>query len=282
MKNQKQPLYLAIYSDIREKTAKNTYTDGDYLPSERKLCDEYGVERATVRHALGLLAEKGIIEKVPGAGSKATARFSKEQNPSKIKNIVFVLPKGIDRITSPFISSVFYNFEKECRVNGFSLFYMNISSEDSAELEKFADSSEMAVFFGSFGKSIRDAADKLGLKYIIVSDFTPESISVVVDNITGISLAVGYLKSLGHRQIAFINGNSSRYNDAERYRGFISSMYREKLTVSEDLVMECAGTSDSGYECAMRLRNETDKFTALVAANDMIALGAMRRLAHSD
>ena len=44
MKNQKQPLYLAIYSDIREKIAKNTYTDGDYLPSERKLCDEYGVE----------------------------------------------------------------------------------------------------------------------------------------------------------------------------------------------------------------------------------------------
>ena len=35
MKNQKQPLYLAIYSDIREKIAKNTYTDGDYLPSER-------------------------------------------------------------------------------------------------------------------------------------------------------------------------------------------------------------------------------------------------------
>ena len=156
------------------------------------------------------------------------------------------------------------------------MFCMNKSSEDSAELEKFADSSEIAFFFGSFGKSIRDAADKLGLKYIIVSDFTPESISVVVDNITGISLAVGYLKSLGHRQIAFINGNSSRYNDAERYRGFISSMYREKLTVSEDLVMECAGTSDSGYECAMRLRNETDKFTALVAANDMIALGAMK------
>lgn len=43
---------------------------GALLPSEMQLVDEHGVARGTVRAALGLLVDEGVIEVVPGIGRR--------------------------------------------------------------------------------------------------------------------------------------------------------------------------------------------------------------------
>lgn len=276
MDKRRQPKYQRIYSDIKNKISEKIYPQGCFLPSERSMCEEYSVERVTVRHALDLLVNEGIVEKVPGSGSRVAQQSKMIYTVTEGKNIAFVLPKGIDKITSPYISEVFYNFEKECRKHGFNLLYTNIRTDDTVTLESIAKSSEITVFFGCVGKQIIEYAKKLRLKYVLVSDTDSESISVVIDNISGISNAVRYLKSLGHKNIAFINGKSSHYNDSERYRGFVSSMFGESLPVNDSLMRECKGTFDSGYQCSIELCRDNCEFTALVAANDMIAFGAMK------
>ncbi|MBB3035985.1 GntR family transcriptional regulator [Hoyosella altamirensis] len=47
---------------------------GDMLPSERKLVDEYGVSRITVREAVGQLVADGVLERVPGKGTFVARR----------------------------------------------------------------------------------------------------------------------------------------------------------------------------------------------------------------
>lgn len=65
----KTPLYHQmseqIYSDIESRRLK----PGDPLPSERELCETYGVSRGTVRQAIQALANLGYITRKQGKGT---------------------------------------------------------------------------------------------------------------------------------------------------------------------------------------------------------------------
>ena len=64
-----QPLYLRVYRLIADEIASGNLGPGDRLPSERDLTERLGVSRATVRRALGELAEDGLVEASAGRGS---------------------------------------------------------------------------------------------------------------------------------------------------------------------------------------------------------------------
>ncbi len=57
-----QPLYHRVYREIAKEIENGALLPGDRLPSERWLCDELGVSRATVRRALEELAADGMVE----------------------------------------------------------------------------------------------------------------------------------------------------------------------------------------------------------------------------
>ncbi|MEG3309371.1 trehalose operon repressor [Streptococcus suis] len=61
--------YQEIYNDLKEKIRTNEYTAGTLLPTEQQLQEIYGVSRDTVRKALAILTEGGLIQKVQGRGS---------------------------------------------------------------------------------------------------------------------------------------------------------------------------------------------------------------------
>lgn len=64
-----QALYRQIAESIAAQIRAGDLQIGDRLPSERQLADELGVSRVTVRQALSLLEEQGLIERLPGIGS---------------------------------------------------------------------------------------------------------------------------------------------------------------------------------------------------------------------
>ncbi len=64
-----QPLYLRVYRIVADQIASGVLAGGDRLPAERALCEQLGVSRATVRRALGELADDGLIESSIGRGS---------------------------------------------------------------------------------------------------------------------------------------------------------------------------------------------------------------------
>ncbi len=69
MSEHKHSVYRNISLDLTEKIRSGVYMSGEKLPPERVLMELYGVERTTVRRAVELLCEKGLIVKRSGLGS---------------------------------------------------------------------------------------------------------------------------------------------------------------------------------------------------------------------
>jgi len=61
--------YIKVQKELRKKIVKGLYTDGDLLPSENKLSEQYGLSRMTIRHALKDLENEGLIYRKQGKGS---------------------------------------------------------------------------------------------------------------------------------------------------------------------------------------------------------------------
>jgi LacI family transcriptional regulator len=103
--------------------------------------------------------------------------------------------------------------------------------------------------------------------------------AVSVDNERGIGLSVAHLASLGHRRIAHVAGPQDISTGLSRYRGFAAAMAQHGLPVDPDLVVFAAGyTIEEGERCCRTLLKADGGCTAVVAANDMLAVGCYAAL----
>lgn len=62
------PLYLQLKAAIASRIAHGELHPHDKLPSERELCRDFGVSRMTVRQALSILTQEGLVYTQPGKG----------------------------------------------------------------------------------------------------------------------------------------------------------------------------------------------------------------------
>lgn len=65
----KIPLYYQLENILREKILSGEFAQGEQLPTENELIEEYGVSRITVRQALASLASEGLVERIQGRGT---------------------------------------------------------------------------------------------------------------------------------------------------------------------------------------------------------------------
>src|SRR5580700_3953897 len=98
--------------------------------------------------------------------------------------------------------------------------------------------------------------------------------SVSVDNEQGVRAAVAHLVSLGHTRIGHIAGPQNVSTGAARLRGYQEAMRSHGLAVNDDeIVYATAYTVEDGLRCGRELLEAADDLTAVVAANDMLAVG---------
>ena len=62
------PIWKSIAATLSDEIAAGQYKAGDKLPTEAQLASRFGVNRHTVRHALGALADDGVVHSRRGAG----------------------------------------------------------------------------------------------------------------------------------------------------------------------------------------------------------------------
>lgn len=104
---------------------------------------------------------------------------------------------------------------------------------------------------------------------------SPIKNSVVPDDHHGATLAVGHLVSLGHRRIAIINGPENWHNSRARFVGYRDELQRHNLAFDPDLVQPGDWEIESGYAATQHLLKLALPPTAVFAANDLMALGAI-------
>jgi DNA-binding LacI/PurR family transcriptional regulator len=105
--------------------------------------------------------------------------------------------------------------------------------------------------------------------------------SVVLDHARAAELALGHLHSLGHRSIAFMRGqpfssdSDDRWNHMAAVAQKLGIEVRPELTVSLDRDMT---SPELGYPVVQQLLAANRPFTAVVAFNDISAIGTIRAL----
>src|SRR6516165_3150406 len=98
--------------------------------------------------------------------------------------------------------------------------------------------------------------------------------SVSVDNEQGARASVAHLASLGHTRIGHIAGPQEISTGVARLRGFLDGMRAHGLTADESQVVYATGyTIEEGLRCGRELLEAHGELTAIVAANDMLAVG---------
>jgi LacI family transcriptional regulator len=99
------------------------------------------------------------------------------------------------------------------------------------------------------------------------------------DDRQGVELCVHHLLTLGHRDIVHLAGPDNTSTGRGRAAAFRQAMWSHQLS-TDPLIVECAAyTEEAGRAAAGRVLDSGRPFTAVVAANDLLALGAMGELA---
>jgi LacI family transcriptional regulator len=102
---------------------------------------------------------------------------------------------------------------------------------------------------------------------------------VSVDNAAGIAGMIAALVGLGHRRVAFLAGPRSLFVARERLAGYRRGLEEAGIAFDDRLVVHTTFDREGGALGVDTLRAAGTPFTAIASANDLLALGALRRLA---
>lgn len=101
---------------------------------------------------------------------------------------------------------------------------------------------------------------------------------VDINNISAISEIVNHLTKLGHRHIGIITGGDNIQNSVERITGYEKALNENNIEFNPEYVIEGDFTEKTAYEQINKLVSENLTMTALVACNDLMAVGAIRAI----
>lgn len=107
------------------------------------------------------------------------------------------------------------------------------------------------------------------------------TVSIELDHGEAALLALEHLKSLGHRRIAFIKGQTFSSDSKQRWQAIVDTARDLDLTIDPQLVTELRGAEPGpgpGFEVTQGLLQTKRPFSAIFAFNDTTAIGAILAL----
>ncbi len=195
-------------------------------------------------------------------------------------------------ITDPYFAEVVRGVEDAASVGGFLV--VTCSSDRIAEREHsyvrllrsmrastliFAGSGlDDPVLNAGIAKHLA-AMRAYGAAVIHLSPHAAGEADIGVDNAAGIATMVEALVALGHRRIAFLAGPTSLYVSHQRLEGYRRGLDAAGIAYDDRLVVRTGFNREAGALGIDALLAAEVPFTAVFGANDLLALGALQRLA---
>lgn len=103
-------IYIEVKNDLLHKITEGQYKSGERIPSERTLCDLYGVSRMTARQAITQLVNEGILYRETGKGTYVSTKQFAQKN---VKSFTETLKEqGFDPSTQVLEFSIVYHLKE--------------------------------------------------------------------------------------------------------------------------------------------------------------------------
>lgn len=280
-----QTKYQALINYIQEQIASNQLCPGDKLPSENVLSERFGISRQTVRKAIGMLEEDGIVRRIKGSGTYLS--YDRRENLEQ-RNSIAVVTTYVESYIFP---KTIQGIEKVLFDSGYSVqisFTNNTLEREKSILEDLLSRDDVAGVIVEGTKSglpnpniplyRRLLAKKVPVLFI--NTYYPELDvpHVSLDDVAAAKKAVQYLIAHGHRDIGAI----LKLDDGQgrqRYLGYLSAMYEAGLSVTDSrMVWIDTDESKQLAYCTDKILNRVESCTALLCYNDQIAFQLIRIL----
>ena len=262
-----------------------------------------GVSRATVSYVVNGLADgevsissetrRRVLEAVEGLGYEPDARAQALRSGST-QTIGFILPD----IHNPHFWETADGVEQELRASGYHLLLSSADLNPEYGEEIFQVLSRRRIdglilmgasFLQSEGTQ-KTLAQLLKRRFPIAKIGEHPTIDCVASNYQAATReAIAYLLSLQHRRIGFIYGVRPPSDDLrttdlsvdfaggiDRLMAYQDCLRTASLPVDPALIITCGATIEDGYHAALQLLKLPVRPTALLAINDLLAIGALR------
>lgn len=253
-------LYETIYDGLLRQIREGRFPKGVRLPSEKELAVEYGVSRITSKKALELLAESGLVRRMPGRGT-----FLVEEAAAKLPLggalAASSAPNGLIGLVMEDFSENFGAFllsgvERACQDAGFHLVLKRSFGSQAHEKEVIDELLQlgvmgliiMAVHGDTYNPIIlRLAIEKFPL-VLIDRDLQGVPASFVgTDNLPAAAALAGCLLDAGRRHICFVGPAPSGTSALDqRIAGFSRANALRDILVTDENLLTTIGSTIPG------------------------------------
>jgi LacI family transcriptional regulator len=243
-----------------------------------------GVHPATVSRALNEETRALVNEETARRVLRAAEQLGYQPNPiarGLKTNRSYTIGVLIPDLTNPLFPPILRGIEDRLETAGYTPLTANTDNDPEREL---LDSQTMRArqvdgiiaATASRDHRLHDALLEAGTELVLVNRRQAELpvSSATADDRMGMRLAVEHLLSLGHTRIAHLAGPLDYSTGLDRYEGFYETMRAASAEPDPELVLVAeAFTESEGARLCGQLMSEGRRFTAVAAANDLLALG---------
>ena len=223
------------------------------------------IREDTMRRVMDVAAE---LQYVPHAGARSLSTRS-------TRTIGVVLPD----LHGEFFSEVIRGIDLAARENGYHLL-LSGSHADREEMRAVVQAVRglvdgLIVMSPDLDPSSLLADLPSSVPTVLLNSRVEGRTSVTIDNSGGARDVVRHLSALGHRRIAFICGPPHNADAEQRRRGYRAGLKNAGIEADRNLDVTGDFTEESGYQAARQLMERNTRATAVFAANDSMAIGAL-------
>lgn len=255
--------------------------------SIKDIAKEAGVSHTTVSRALhgsSLISEE-TTRRIQDAALKlgylpSAAARSLKTNRSQALGVI------VSNIDDPYFSEILQGIEEIAQPSNYSLFIAASQRDRDREtsiVQVFRQHRVDGVIICSTDFSDKQSQNfsRYGIPIVVVNNQAVEDYrySIYHDDVDGSRQLTRHLIQLGHRKMAYLGNSISGRTTQDRLAGFRQEMDLAGLSIPDDYIYETAGSEpEKGLRAADYFLNLTDRPTAIVCFNDMLAIGMLKSL----
>ncbi|MBN7795059.1 LacI family DNA-binding transcriptional regulator [Parahaliea mediterranea] len=191
-----------------------------------------------------------------------------------------------DNPNSHYVIEMQHGLLAECRAQGYELLIHPLNSRSDGvqeELEQMLSHGHIAglVLTPPFSETpeLVAALRRRKLSFVRIVSGTADPAEnepcIFVNDYQAAFAITDYLAGLGHRRIAFLGGEDIHRSNMERRRGYLAALADRGIERDDTLIVPGEFNFDSGAERTRQLLTGDPRPTAIFAANDEIAAGAL-------
>lgn len=266
---------LQLRSILSGEIERGEYGHGGKLPSERALAERFGVSRTSVRECLNILVKDRLLVRIVGKGTFVAT----EDNlpPGQLaSHLAFLIGENIFQFVQPGYNRILLGAEQTCRLSGYRLLFHSVPDE---ETDPKPDGISGCLVAGGLRKKSLERILEWGVPVVLTDLIVDGSTSAVgPDYASGTRQALEYLVGLGHRKLGFVG-----FPNSEKYQTFWQTLEQLELRYNPHWVQflqlpDVEPGILAGFHAMQAMIAGGSLPTAVLATNDLVAMGAMEAL----